>query len=209
MEHSGTARGSAEIRTTATVGKIDHSESVCGAASRGVHAHTSPTEPKCNSTLDLWGSFASPLRRDDAGKRLRARVSHTDLIGKQRLWNFHARPSGGSGGRVRHHSARISRQHFFFFGSITFLFGDCTDVTPFVFLFGGGCMFWRARRTRRVFEGRGLGAAREREKTVPIFLNDGRVWWAEGAGCAVDLRSQLLERFRVVWEGGHNRDPAA
>jgi hypothetical protein len=99
-------------------------ESVCGAASRGVHTHTSPTEPKCNSTLDLWGSFASPLRRDDPGKRLRARVSHTDLIGKQRLWNFHARPSGGSGGRVRHHSARISRQHFFFFGSIIFLFGD-------------------------------------------------------------------------------------
>ena len=40
-----------------------------------------------------------------------------------------------------------------------------------------------------ICEGRGLGAAREREKTVPIFLNDGRVWWAEGAGCAVDLRS--------------------
>ena len=38
-------------------------------------------------------------------------------------------------------------------------------------------------------EGRGLGAAREREKTVPTFFNDGMVWWAAGASCAVDLRS--------------------
>ena len=51
----------------------------------------------------------------------------------------------------------------------------------------------------KICEGRGLGAAREREKTVPIFLNDGRVWWAAGAGCAVDLRSQWLEGVRVIW----------
>ena len=50
-----------------------------------------------------------------------------------------------------------------------------------------------------ICEGRGLGAVREREKTVPMFLNDGRVWWAAGAGCAVDLRSQWLEGLRMVW----------
>ena len=49
--------------------------------------------------------------------------------------------------------------------------------------------FVMQRVTYVICEGRGLGAAREREKSVPIFLNDGRVWWAEGAGCAVDLRS--------------------
>ena len=37
---------------------------------------------------------------------------------------------------------------------------------------------------------------------MPILLNDGMVWWAAGASCAVDLRSQWIEGLRVVWVGG-------
>ena len=45
------------------------------------------------------------------------------------------------------------------------------------------------------------GCERTRENSAYIFerWGDGRVWWAAGAGCAVDLRSQWLVGLRVVW----------